>query len=201
MIKIKTPVFISFLCILSVSAAWGQSAPNSLSMDSILFQGPEYELIKPQTGHWRVIQTVFHMDGKTVLTRDTFRAARKMVGNFLEETMRPLSAGSDHPFKRLCYLNYNRTERRWEYIVLDTRYPLMMFETSTGPAAPDHTIDLYLSSFPIPPFWGPKYAGQLGKQHRELIFPNTDKMINNQYWTLPGRAPFLAIQYVYDRRP
>ena len=51
-------------------------------------------------------------------------AERKMVGVYLEEVMKP-ALGSDAPdFRRICYLTYFRVEGRWQYVSLDTRFPV-----------------------------------------------------------------------------
>lgn len=122
-----------------------------------------------------------------------------MVGNFLQEVMEPVDKDAIHSFSRVSYLNYNRTNLRWVYIVLDTRYPIMMFETSVDhQASKDNSIHLYLDNFVVPSFWGLEFAGMLAKVRRVFQFGN-DTNINRQYWTLPGGKEFLAIEYIYRR--
>jgi len=164
-------------------------------MDSILKQGPEYNFIDPMVGKWKAIQTVYTMDGQRILSQDTFKLESKMIGNFLQEIMQPIY-NSRPAFTRTSYLNYNRTNQRWEYIVLDTRYPLMMFETGSSPVSIDNSITLNLDAFVVPPFWGIEYAGMLGRQRR-VITCKKDVTTNEQYWTLPGMKEFLAIKYVF----
>jgi hypothetical protein len=113
--------------------------------------------------------------------------------------MQPLENKKTNPFTRISYLNYNRTNSRWEYIVLDTRYPLMMFETSSIPnVTVDSTITVGIEAFIVPPFWGLDFAGMLGKQRRVITFKK-DITVNEQYWTLAGGKEFLAIKYVYKK--
>jgi hypothetical protein len=171
---------------------------GSLKMDSILKQGPEYNFINPLVGHWHVIQTIYAMGEQKALSQDTFKVESKMIGNFLQETMRPIKENKTNTFTRTSYLNYNRSNQRWEYIVLDTRYPLMMFETGFSPVTADGRITLNLDAFIVPPFWGMSYAGMLGRQRRVITFKK-DVTINEQYWTLPGRKEFLAIKYIFKR--
>ncbi len=125
-------------------------------------------------------------------------AERTMHGHFLEEVMHPANA-ADKPFQRIIYLNYNYANSRWEYIVLDTRYPVMMFETTMANEKDNKQLNLYLSSFVMPPGWIDKNGGQLTKQHRVINFMNKDKTVMQQYWTIPGGKEFLAVQYTYTR--
>jgi hypothetical protein len=173
---------------------------NFLQMDSVLQQGKEYNFIKPLIGSWKVVQTIYSLGGEKILTRDTFKVERKMIGNFLEEIMQPIKTELK-PFTRVSYLSYNRANMRWEYIVLDTRYPLMMFETSDIPqVSEDKNIHLYLGAFIVPPFFGKEYNGIFAKQHRVITFKSSDSEINRQYWTLPGGKEFLAIEYDFERK-
>lgn len=172
---------------------------SPLEMDSVLKQGPEYNFINPLVGNWKVIQTIYAMSEEKILSQDTFKVERKMIGNFLQEVMQPIVNNKQTEFTRVAYLNYNRTNNRWEYIVMDTRYPIMMFETGSVPSVTaDSAITLNMDAFVVPPFWGMSYAGMLGKQRRVITFKK-DATINNQYWTLPGRKEFLAIRYIYKR--
>ena len=170
---------------------------SPLQMDSILKQGREYSFINPLIGRWRATQTIYTFEGQK-LSQDTFKVESKMVGNFLQEVMQPNSNSKTNTFTRISYLNYNRTNQRWEYIVLDTRYPLMMFETGYSPMTVDSSITLNLDAFVVPPFWGMEYAGMLGRQRRTVTF-RKEIVVNEQYWTFPGRKEFLAIKYVFKK--
>lgn len=176
------------------------SAPsNSLEMDSILKQGDEYNFIKPLVGKWKAVQSVYSREGK-ILVQDTFKVERKMIGNFLQEIMEPLVSTQTNSFTRISYLSYNRVNLRWEYIVLDTRFPLMMFETSASQQIDkDKSIHLYLGAFILPPFFGKEYTGQLTKEHRIITFKDSNTYIHEQYWTMPAAKEFLAIKYVFTK--
>ncbi len=123
-----------------------------------------------------------------------------MIGNFLQEVMQPIVKAEINSFTRVSDLNYNRTNLRWEYIALDTRYPLMMFETSSNHQLTGDSITLYLDAFVLPPFFGKEYAGMLAKERRVITFKNNDLYIHRQYWTLPATKEFLAIEYIFKRQ-
>ena len=124
-----------------------------------------------------------------------------MVGHFLQETMEPKPGTNTELFTRTTYLNFNYANVRWEHVVLDTRYPVMMFETSVDNTIPNNKeITLYLPAFIIPPIWDKDIAGKLGKQRRTITTENADLNIIRQYWTPPGGKEFLAIEYTYTRQ-
>lgn len=192
------------ICALSFSVyfqAYSQSdvnMPAKLTMDKILAKGVEYDLIKPLVGNWNVEMKIWNDSSEKPVMVANYAAERTMQGHFLEEVMHPVSS-TDKPFKRIIYLNYNYANFCWEYIVLDTRYPLMMFETSVVNEKDNKQINLYLSSFVMPPGWIDTNGGQLTKQHRVINFINDNKTIMRQYWTLPGGKEFLAVEYTYTR--
>lgn len=142
--------------------------------------------------------TIYKKNSSEILNEGIYQVERKMIGNFLQETMKPLTENDPNPFERISYLNYNRINKRWEYSVFDTRFPLAMNEQSVENEVKVNKIHLYLDNFITPPFWGLEYAGLLAKQHRVITF-GKETETNEQYWTLPGEDEFLAIKYKYTR--
>ena len=198
---------LTFLFVLSIlTSSYGQknnSAPDSvniLTIERVTNFGPEYDLIKPLVGNWEVTQRVWTKPGGAPVTLPPYKASRKLTGHFLEEIMEPKPDSDVKPFTRLFYLNYNNANLQWESIVLDTRYPVMMFETSVGNAIENgNTLTMYLPAFVMAPGWGDDLSGRLGKERRTIFFETNDKTVVKQYWTLPAGKEFLAIEYVYTR--
>ncbi len=104
-------------------------------------------------GTWQVWQRVWPKAGTEPVSSPPFQARRQLNGHFLEEIMEPLPQSEENPFSRMAYLNFNNVNLQWEYVVLDTRFPLMMFETSVGPATTlSATMTCKLLSI-LPPSW------------------------------------------------
>ena len=187
------------IAFLFVQADAQQTDKNSpLAMETILKQGPEYDSIKPLIGKWTAEMTVYKIGGREVLSQDKFQFERKMMGNFLQETMSPMKADDPNPFQRMSYLNYNRTNRRWEYSVFDTRFPVSMSEASVENKIENNSITVYIDNFVAPPMFDEKHAGLLTKQRRVITF-GKDENTNEQYMTFPGEDEFLAIKYIFKR--
>jgi hypothetical protein len=170
------------------------------SIEQVTALGPEYDLVKPMVGTWQVQQRIWLKPGGDPITLPPIIARRKLVGHFLEEVMEPVPGKDVQPFTRTTYLNYNNANQHWEYIVLDTRYPVMMFETSYDNQVKGNTLTLYLPAFVAPPGWDPPFAGRLAKQRRTIEFEGADLNVMKQYWTLPAGKEFLAMEYIYKRR-
>ncbi|GAB3643698.1 hypothetical protein GCM10027423_43350 [Spirosoma arcticum] len=162
--------------------------------------GPEYDLVRPMMGSWQVQQRTWAKAGAKPVSSPPFRVRRQLIGHFLQEVMEPVQGTQVPPFTRLSYLNFNNANRRWEYIVLDTRWPAMMFETSTDEAvAKGNQLSFYLDAFVMPPMMGKEQAGQLARQRRTITLLGPDQQLMRQYLTLPAGKEYLAIEYVYTR--
>lgn len=197
--------FILILNLIIASTVYSQkrdTTANSFSIEQVLKLGSEYDLVKSMPGTWKVEQRIWPKAGAEPILASPFIAHRQMVGHFLEETMEAKPGTGVELFTRKTYLNYNYANLHWEHIVLDTRYPVMMFETSyDGTIKNGKEITLYLPAFIIPPAgWDKEIAGKLGKQRRTITIENPDLNIVRQYWTPPGGKEFLAIEYIYKRQ-
>ena len=174
---------------------------NKFTIEQVLKFGPEYDVIKPMAGEWEVKQRIWLKAGAEPIASPPFIVHRWMNGHFLEEVMEVKPGTDVTPFTRTTYLNFNYANLRWEHVVLDTRYPVMMFETSyDGAIKNGKEITLHLPAFIIPPVWDKEISGQLGKQRRTILLESPDLNIIRQYWTTPAGKEFLAIEYTYVRK-
>ena len=162
--------------------------------------GPEYDLVRPMIGSWQVQMRTWAKAGAKPVSSPPFRVRRQLIGHFLQEVMEPIQGTQVASFTRLSYLNFNNANRRWEYIVLDTRWPAMMFETSKDEAvAKGNQLSFYLDAFVMPPMMDKEQAGQLARQRRTITMMGPDQQLMRQYLTLPAGKEYLAIEYVYKR--
>ena len=184
---------------------YGQSTPKPnaasiLPLDKAAMLGPEYDLIRPMVGSWQVQQRMWAKADAKPVSSPPFRVRRQLIGHFLQEVMEPIQGTQVASFTRLSYLNFNNANRRWEYIVLDTGWPALMFETSKDDAvAKGNQLSFYLDAFVMPPMMGKEQAGQLARQRRTITRVGPDQQLMQQYLTLPAGKEYLAIEYVYTR--
>lgn len=189
---------IAFLFAAANAQQADKNKANPLAMETILKQGAEYDFIKPLVGKWSVKMTVYKIGGREIANETSAQMERKMIGNFLQETMTPSDANDPNPFTRISYFSYNRTNKRWEYSVFDTRFPISMNEASVEHEIKNNSVTVYLDNFVAPPMFDEKHAGLLTKQRRVITF-GKDENTNEQYMTFPGEDEFLAIRYVFKR--
>jgi hypothetical protein len=161
-----------------------------------------YEFISGQAGDWSVRQRVWSSAEAEPIELPPMVARRRMVRDvFLEEVMEAAPGSGQDPFTRTAYLSFNPINRRFEHVTLDSRYPPVMFETSVDDQVENgQVIALYVSGFTTPPAgFGDIPPREWASQRRLLIVQDQDTTICRQYWTLPQSAPFLVMEYTYQR--
>jgi Protein of unknown function (DUF1579) len=182
---------------LPTTAAGGE---QSFTFPQLLTPGPEYGLLKSMVGTWKVSQRVWTGQGATPSTSPPFIAHRQLMGNFLQEKMEAISGSGVDTFTRFAYFTFNNASHHWETIVIDTRYPILMYETSfDNTEKNDNEFTVYLPEFIVPPF-NKEMGGQLGRERRVITVESPDRNVVRQYWTLPGGKEYLAFEYVYTRQ-
>lgn len=96
--------------------------------------GPEGALLARRAGTWAVTSTVqLAPDAKPIVTKG-LTAERTMVGLYLQEVMHPGPGSAAAEFRRIAYQYYDRVGGRWQYVSMDTRFPVGIMPARTfGP--------------------------------------------------------------------
>ena len=171
---------------------------KTYTMEKVLLTGPAYKALRSLEGNWNVEMRVYPDAGAKPII--SYMVARRVLsGHFLMEIMTARPGSKDAKFNRTAYFNYNNAGSCWEYIVLDSRYPVMMFETSKDTAQTTRELTLFLPSFITPPGENKQLAGKDASERRTISFVSPDKTITKQYWTLTSKPEYLAIEYTYTR--
>jgi hypothetical protein len=162
--------------------------------------GPEDSELAASAGTWAVISTLrLTPDAKPIVSKGVI-AERTMIGNYLQETMKP-EAGSTVPdFRRLAYLTYFRVEGCWQYVSMDTRFPVGIMPARTCEKEHDGILTLEFQSLPFVGFGG-DVEGRTVNSNLEITRDGPNHEFVRQYWTQAdgtGRR-WLAVQYEYTR--
>lgn len=167
--------------------------------DRMLEPGPEARRLARRVGTWDVSMTLRPTPEAEPIVVDGLVAERKMVGLYLQETMRP-APDSDLPeFTRIEYMTYNSVERRWQYVSLDTRAPIgLMPARSYGPVE-DDSITVYFENSALAGF-GPEFEGRLFRARHVTTSESENRDVSRQYWTRAGGPEWLAVTYEYTRQ-
>lgn len=163
--------------------------------------GPEQQALAARAGVWEVTASFWPAPGaEPVITRGLV-ADRTMIGPFLQEVMRPASAGGGPDFRRLDYLGYSRVEGRWQYVSMDTRLPVgLMPAWSYDRGAADR---LTLTFEPIAFVGlGPEVEGRMVRSDMVITRDGPDHELKQQHFVFAdGKGqPYLAVQYEYRRK-
>ena len=162
--------------------------------------GPENGATARSVGSWDVTETVWDRAGAVPHVTTGLIAEHRMIGSMLEETLR----SNTDPTKilRADYLTFNRVERRWEYVSMETRAPVGMMTAQSYRRDRDDHILIVFQPFAIA---GPEQTvtGQMLRMRQEIISQGPDRQSKDQYFTPADGATdeWLAHRYAYVRRP
>lgn len=173
------------------AAALAQQAPVAFTRQPGV--GPENTQLAQRVGIWDVVETVGSDLAATPVVNKLV-AERKMIGAFLQETIRPSLNLTQ--VLRIDYLSFQQGEGRWKYVSMDMRAPVgIMSAASFGTGKPGQ-IDL-----PFEPLTDPT-SGQL-LQMNQLVFlqdANHDRT-EQRFVVADGKGSTSSHTYVHTRRP
>ncbi|RYG75432.1 DUF1579 domain-containing protein [bacterium] len=155
--------------------------------------GPENGHLAKFVGDWDVVETAWSSPNVAPKISKLV-AQRKMIGSFLQETIRP-SLNSAQVL-RIDYLSFNRVEGRWKYLSMDTRVPAGLMPAASFGRGEKGRIELTFD-----PFSDPK-TGQLLQMHQAIIDVDANHSRKDQYFVLAdgtGKTQLLH-RYAYTRR-
>jgi hypothetical protein len=124
-----------------------------------------------------------------------------MVGLYLQEVLKP-AAGSKAPdFQRLAYEYYSRVEGRWQYVSMDTRFPVgIMPAWSFDKGSASKRVFVFESLAFVG--LGRDVEGRMIRSNLEISREGNDQEFVRQFWVQAdgtGRV-WLAAEYEYRRR-
>lgn len=155
--------------------------------------GPENRQLATLVGTWDVVESAWSSpSAKPKITESV--AERKMIGSFLQETLRP-SIGSAQVL-RMDYLSFNRVEGRWKYVSMDMRAPVGLMSAASFGRDQKSRIEVTFEPFSAPD------AGQLLQMHQSIIEQDANHDRKDQSFVLAdgsGKTQLLH-RYAYTRR-
>jgi hypothetical protein len=193
---------IATLLVLPWSFAAADTKPTAPSAAERMQQpGPEEQQLKQRTGTWTVKATFRPTPDAQPMVTEQLVADRKMVGLYLEEVMHP-DAGAKMPdFNRLAYQYFSRVEGRWQYVSMDTRFPVGIMPAYSFAKESDGKLTMEFESLAFVGL-GPEVAGRMIRSNLEIARDSNDHEFVRQYWVqADGTArKWLAVEYEYTRR-
>lgn len=195
-------VFVPALFATLSSFAATDSRPATPSAAERMQQsGPEEQQLKRRTGMWTVKATFRSTpDAKPIVTEQLV-AERKMVGLYMEEVMRPDAGAKVPDFRRMAYQYYSRVEGRWQYVSMDTRFPVGIMPAYSFAKESNGKLTMVFESLAFVGL-GKDVEGRMIRSNLEITRDSDDHEFVRQYWVQSdgtGRE-WLAVEYEYTRR-
>jgi hypothetical protein len=104
-------------------------------------------------------------------------------------------------FRRLAYQYFSRVEGRWQYVSMDTRFPVGIMPAYSFATESDGKLTMEFESLAFVGF-GPEVEGRMIRSNLEIVRDSDDHEFVRQYWVQAdgtGRK-WLAVEYEYTRR-
>lgn len=164
-------------------------------------QGPEEQQLKRRTGTWTVTMTFRPTPDAKPNVTEHLVAERTMVGLYMEEVMHPEGGAKLPDFKRLAYQYYSRVEGRWQYVSMDTRFPVGIMPAYSFANESDGKLTMEFESLAFVGL-GSEVEGRMIRSNLEIVRDSDDHEFVRQYWLqADGTArKWLAVEYEYRRR-
>ena len=187
------------LPLLGLGSATAQSTPSAQTAVTRLNQlGPENEAVARRVGLWDVIETVWAAPNAEPDVQTGATAERRMLGSYLEETIRSPSGA----VLRIDYLTFNRVIGRWDYVSMDTRAPVgIMPATSYGRESDGRILVTFVPLVVVGS--GSEPTGQMLRLTETVTDQDADHDTKDQTFILADGSgtAWLAHRYAYARRP
>lgn len=195
-------VFSTMLAAFAAGTAAGarDNAKGPAAAQRMLTPGPEDRLLAAGAGKWSVVSTLKLAPDAQPIVSQGIVATRKMIGPYLQEIMAPAPGSKTADFRRISYLSYFRVEGCWQYVSMDTRFPVGIMPAKTCEKEENGKLTLEFQPLPFVGF-GQDVEGRTVNSNMEITRDGPDREIYRQYWTQAdgtGRR-WLAVQYEYRR--
>jgi hypothetical protein len=186
---------------LSSFAATDPKPPTPSAAERMQQSAAEEQQLKQRTGTWTVKATFRPTPDAKPMVTEQLVAERKMVGLYMQETMHP-DAGTKMPdFSRVAYQYYSRVEGRWQYVSIDTRFPVGIMPAYSFANESNGKLTLIFESLAFVGL-GSDVEGRMIRSNLEIARESNDHEFVRQYWVQSdgtGRQ-WPAVEYEYTRR-
>ena len=172
-------------------ATRGQAVPYEAAGPSEL--GPENALLAQRAGVWDVVETVWAAPDAAPTTNKLV-AERRMIGQFLQETIRPV-LGSKETL-RIDYTSFHRGEGRWKYVSMDMRAPVGIMSAASFGTGEKGRIEVTFEPLTMPG------TGQLLQMNQVFVLEDANHDRKDQRFVIAdGKGTKTKHLYAYTRRP
>lgn len=187
--------------VITLHAQGAPATPGPAAIARMQAPGVEGAALARRTGTWDVVMTLRTApDTMPIITRGLV-AERTMVGLFLQEIMQPSPGSAVPDFRRIAYLTYNRVEGHWQYVSIDTRFPIGIMPAASFGRDSGRTLALQFEPRAFVGM-GNDVEGRLMRSDFVITRESDDRDVARQHWVRAdgtGRE-WVAVQYEFTRK-
>jgi hypothetical protein len=160
----------------------------------------EKNTLDARVGRWNVTETVWDHPGSPPVISTGLMAERRMVGDYLEETLLAADNPAAGP-KRIDYLGFDRVAGRWDYVSLDVRAPVPLMPAWSFDRGDPSQIVVRFALFALAGS-SPLAAGPMLRMQESIIQDGSDHETKDQFFILADGSgtEWLAHRYDYIRQ-
>lgn len=206
-LRLSSAIHSAFLACLTaftiatpIVRAQAQTVPQSAA-ERMQQAGPEEAQLKQRAGTWDVTARLRLTPDATLIVTEGLLAERTMVGLYLQEVLKPAPGSKAPDFQRLAYEYYSRVEGRWQYVSMDTRFPVGIMPAWSFDKGSDSKRTFVFESLAFVGL-GRDVEGRMIRSNLEISRESNDHEFVRQSWVQAdgtGRE-WLAAEYEYRRR-
>ena len=163
--------------------------------------GRAHAALAPLVGKWRVEQSVYATMGRSPelppIVSNDIRTTRVWVadGQYIEDTTEGTLQGE--PYWRRGWLGYSNIDRRYEWVTIAPRVPMMIYlgKPGAGAKTPIELTGVFTDQGVV----SERTVGQRVGQRTVIRIEGNDRHVFDLYFTPPGGKEQLALRAVYTR--
>jgi len=163
--------------------------------------GPEARELAQRTGTWEVIASFWPSPEAEPMVATGLVAERKMIGLYMEEIMKPPVGSKTPDFTRIAYLSFSRVEGRWQYVSMDTRFPVGIMPAYSFGKESAGKLTLVFEPIAFVGL-GKDVVGRMTRSNLVITRESEDHEFVRQYFIASDgtEREWLATQYEYKRK-
>ena len=187
-------------CLLSSVARGNEQASRLSAAERMQQPGVEEDQLRRRAGTWAVVSRFRPSPDTPQIISEGLVAERTMIGLYLREVMRPASGSSAPDFTRIAYQYFSRVEGRWQYVSLDTRFPVGIMPAWSFGNERNGKLVMQFESLAFVGV-GRDVEGRMIRSNLEITRESDDREFVRQFWVQSdgtGRE-WLAVEYEYTR--
>ena len=208
---LRTMMLGAATCTLALAAfaqspGYGQqaSAPGQQAVPAWVQRGipsAGHAALAPLVGSWRVEQSIYGTMGRSpalppIVSHD-IRTTRIWVadGQYIEDTTEGTVEGQ--PYWRRGWLGYSNIDRRYEWVTIGPRVPMMIYlgKPGSGEQTPIEVTGVFTDQGVV----SEQTVGKPVVQRTVIRIESHDRHAFELYFTPPGGTEQLALRAVYTR--